>query len=391
MKFLINNKFFTSKIKEVDNILFNNNYIKNSNKLIKLILTDKNLIIYGSNNTVFLKLIIDQKESNLKIKETGEIALYLSDLKNGFKKLYEENIEFIEKNTEINLISGFTHHFTKKEEKYALVKEEQFNTSKLKNKLVLPFEKFSNLIKNTFFAANKNKNYQNEIFSGINFFSDGKSLYTSATDSFRLSKCTYTPTKKLPEINITVDYQILEELSHLKSQSETTDITLFIKENYVYYQDDKYTVIFPTLSKKYPDISAILKKSEDYKNTISFDIDKLIFLIQKLKEVKNIIITVDSKKNNINLSSSTFNENKNNFTEQNLEKDIFKIKGISVKITLSAKYLYDAIQQYKVDKNNQVTLSYMSDNQVVRFENPNFKKDQSLATVNLISPIIPTK
>ena len=391
MKFLINNKFFTSKIKEVDNILFNNNYIKNSNKLIKLILTDKNLIIYGSNNTVFLKLIIDQKESNLKIKETGEIALYLSDLKNGFKKLYEENIEFIEKNTEINLISGFTHHFTKKEEKYALVKEEQFDTSKLKNKLVLPFEKFSNLIKNTSFAANKNKNYQNEIFSGINFFSDGKSLYTSATDSFRLSKCTYTPTKKLPEINITVDYQILEELSHLKSQGETTDITLFIKENYVYYQDDKYTVIFPTLSKKYPDISAILKKSEDYKNTISFDIDKLIFLIQKLKEVKNIIITVDSKKNNINLSSSTFNENKNNFTEQNLEKDIFKIKGISVKITLSAKYLYDAIQQYKVDKNNQVTLSYMSDNQVVRFENPNFKKDQSLATVNLISPIIPTK
>ena len=152
----------------------------------------------------------------------------------------------------------------------------QIDLISLENPLTLDANKFSNIIKETVFAASSQE--KKPILTGVNFKNENGDLIATATDSFRLAQ------KKIsiPEyndFNITVPSKSLEELTKV-IDNDIEIINLYLSNNKLLFQFKNVCFQTRLLDGNYPDTSRLIPR--EFSNVLKFNKDELIDAVERV-------------------------------------------------------------------------------------------------------------
>ncbi|MGL4343098.1 MAG: DNA polymerase III subunit beta [Metamycoplasmataceae bacterium] len=325
-------------------------------------LQEDRMIIIGSNSNLSIKKeILSSNEKEIKIEGIGKVLFPSSLFLNLIKKC--ENKITIEINSNLAIIKNDENIFEmniQEANEYPLI---DFNL--YGKKITLNPSKLREAIKNVSFAAAINES--EVIFNGVNICLDKNKLTFNATDSYRLAS-EFIEIEDSREISFNVSVYA----KYLK------DIVVSYAEKMVdlYVNDFKINLVFENLIVQSKIIDSPYKNLEGvFPNSFSkkLIVDKKLFLdavnkavfvssdsLNKLRfEISKQEIKIISSKDEVGRSEVIFKQ--------------FDFEGDSLIITLSYKYLKDALSVFE----GPITLNFNNsiDKVVITGEsNPNNKQ-----------------
>ncbi len=337
---------------------------------IKFNLTKKELEITGSDSELTIKVVIDEKEIK-KIEKEGSAIIQSKNIIDIIRKMPSDdiNFEFLENKIKI---------FTKTNEFFLnCYPNEEYPNFKLensKNNIILKSSELKDLIHKTSYAMSNQE--LRPLLTGLNFKVIGNILECIATDSYRISKKSINVESKLEEaVNIVVPGRTVNELEKILDDSDD-EIILNIFNNKILFIYKNNYIQSSLLSGTYPETSHFIPT--DFAYMIDLDLDIFYDAIDRASllsnnKEKNIIKLFINKKEMIITSISS----EIGKTEEKIVIDSNKVD--SLEISLSSKYLMDAL---KVIKDEKILLLLNSDDKPIIIKSV---KEESL--IKLILPI----
>lgn len=309
---------------------------------IKFNLTEEGLYLTASDNDVTIESFINKKDIK-NIKEKGSLIIYGKYILEIIRKLPDEEIEIEERDGNKVIIS--TENSKYNLNCFNLNDFPNINFDRSEEPLIINMNDFKKLINDTIFAVSYSES--RPLLTGINFKIIGNLIECIATDSYRLSKRTYTLDKIFNQnINIVLPARNIIELIKISSEEdENIEIhifnnkVLFIFQN-VLYQSSLLNGTYPNTDNSIPtefNIEIELNKTELYNA-----IDRASLL--GTSKDKNIIELI----NNDNLIKiNSFNQEIGKVEEKLI---VNKIKGEDIKISFSARYMLEALKIFEEEK-----------------------------------------
>ncbi|MFA6801627.1 MAG: DNA polymerase III subunit beta [Acholeplasmataceae bacterium] len=317
---------------------------------IKFEVHEDHMILTSSNTDVAIQVFIE--EDNLKIKQTGKVAIpgrYLIDI---MRKITSNIVEFALIEDKIIVIKADRSEF-----KLRLMDVEDYpevDFLDLDDPVILDSQLLKDVIRETNFAtANSEKR---PILTGVNFKYHDDRLYCVATDSYRLSQKNVKLRTHSKNFDIVIPNKSLEELSKILD-SYSDDVELYINPNKVLFK--MKNILFQTrlLEGNYPDTLRIIPK--EFPVEIPFNKEELLKSVERVsllspkdRETNYNIIKLSLREDHIVEMSSTNHEIGDALEEIIPSGDAI---GPVIKIAFSSKYLVDALKSFN---SNEVIISF---------------------------------
>ncbi|VEU64351.1 DNA polymerase III subunit beta [Mycoplasmopsis cynos] len=354
MKFTISKNIIENTIEFlstfVDNIdtftPFRGIYIKINNSEITFI---------GGNSNIAAKKTLQIDEKNIKLEIPGKMLINTLLLKNLIKK-FDKEITFIKNENSLEIYEKNTRYTL------TLLDESKYpdlNFNLPSNNTTINSKEFSEAINNVYISTNLSNDKTHGITSNpvtktINLKSINNKIRLTATDSYRLSSCTFKTDQNM-DIDINIDNRNFKKLYSKEMPSE---VNLFFENNRlgIFY---KNTIIYThTTPIKYIDVDNILKIDEKNKK-IKIKIKK-----EELSKVINKTVFYSPEKIRRLQFFITENEIKTTFEipEIGISEYItteFSYKGKNLEIDIDWQYIKESISAF--DSENIII--YISSNE----------------------------
>ena len=239
---------------------------------IKLYATETDLFMTSSNSDISVE--VDITDASLIITEPGQTVVPGKFFIDIIRKINSKIINLYLSDDKILVIRADRGEY--KLHIMDPVDYAQIDLISLENPLTLDANKFSNIIKETVFAASSQE--KKPILTGVNFKNENGDLIATATDSFRLAQ------KKIsiPEyndFNITVPSKSLEELTRV-IDNDIEIINLYLSNNKLLFQFKNVCFQTRLLDGNYPDTSRLIPR--EFSNVLKFNKDELIDAVERV-------------------------------------------------------------------------------------------------------------
>ncbi len=239
---------------------------------IKLYATETDLFMTSSNSDISVE--VDITDASLIITEPGQTVVPGKFFIDIIRKINSKIINLYLSDDKILVIRADRGEY--KLHIMDPLDYPQIDLISLENPLTLDANKFSNIIKETVFAASSQE--KKPILTGVNFKNENGDLIATATDSFRLAQ------KKIsiPEyndFNITVPSKSLEELTKV-IDNDIEIINLYLSNNKLLFQFKNVCFQTRLLDGNYPDTSRLIPR--EFSNVLKFNKDELIDAVERV-------------------------------------------------------------------------------------------------------------
>lgn len=239
---------------------------------IKLYATETDLFMTSSNSDISVE--VDITDASLIITEPGQTVVPGKFFIDIIRKINSKIINLYLSDDKILVIRADRGEY--KLHIMDPLDYPQIDLISLENPLTLDANKFSNIIKETVFAASSQE--KKPILTGVNFKNENGDLIATATDSFRLAQ------KKIsiPEyndFNITVPSKSLEELTKV-IDNDIENINLYLSNNKLLFQFKNVCFQTRLLDGNYPDTSRLIPR--EFSNILKFNKDELIDAVERV-------------------------------------------------------------------------------------------------------------
>ena len=239
---------------------------------IKLYATETDLFMTSSNSDISVE--VDITDASLIITEPGQTVVPGKFFIDIIRKINSKTINLYLSDDKILVIRADRGEY--KLHIMDPLDYPQIDLISLENPLTLDANKFSNIIKETVFAASSQE--KKPILTGVNFKNENGDLIATATDSFRLAQ------KKIsiPEyndFNITVPSKSLEELTKV-IDNDIEIINLYLSNNKLLFQFKNVCFQTRLLDGNYPDTSRLIPT--EFSNVLKFNKDELIDAVERV-------------------------------------------------------------------------------------------------------------
>lgn len=239
---------------------------------IKLYATETDLFMTSSNSDISVE--VDITDASLIITEPGQTVVPGKFFIDIIRKINSKTINLYLSDDKILVIRADRGEY--KLHIMDPLDYPQIDLISLENPLTLDANKFSNIIKETVFAASSQE--KKPILTGVNFKNENGDLIATATDSFRLAQ------KKIsiPEyndFNITVPSKSLEELTRV-IDNDIENINLYLSNNKLLFQFKNVCFQTRLLDGNYPDTSRLIPR--EFSNVLKFNKDELIDAVERV-------------------------------------------------------------------------------------------------------------
>ena len=239
---------------------------------IKLYATETDLFMTSSNSDISVE--VDITDASLIITEPGQTVVPGKFFIDIIRKINSKIINLYLSDDKILVIRADRGEY--KLHIMDPLDYPQIDLISLENPLTLDANKFSNIIKETVFAASSQE--KKPILTGVNFKNENGDLIATATDSFRLAQ------KKIsiPEyndFNITVPSKSLEELTRV-IDNDIEIINLYLSNNKLLFQFKNVCFQTRLLDGNYPDTSRLIPR--EFSNVLKFNKDELIDAVERV-------------------------------------------------------------------------------------------------------------
>ena len=239
---------------------------------IKLYATETDLFMTSSNSDISVE--VDITDASLIITEPGQTVVPGKFFIDIIRKINSKIINLYLSDDKILVIRADRGEY--KLHIMDPLDYPQIDLISLENPLTLDANKFSNIIKETVFAASSQE--KKPILTGVNFKNENGDLIATATDSFRLAQ------KKIsiPEyndFNITVPSKSLEELTKV-IDNDIEVINLYLSNNKLLFQFKNVCFQTRLLDGNYPDTSRLIPR--EFSNVLKFNKDELIDAVERV-------------------------------------------------------------------------------------------------------------
>ncbi len=239
---------------------------------IKLYATETDLFMTSSNSDISVE--IDITDASLTITEPGQTVVPGKFFIDIIRKINSKVINLYLSDDKILVIRADRGEY--KLHIMDPLDYPQIDLISLENPLTLDANLFSNIIKETVFAASSQE--KKPILTGVNFKNENGELIATATDSFRLAQ------KKIsiPEyndFNITVPSKSLEELTKV-IDNDIENINLYLSNNKLLFQFKNVCFQTRLLDGNYPDTSRLIPR--EFSNILKFNKDELIDAVERV-------------------------------------------------------------------------------------------------------------
>jgi DNA polymerase-3 subunit beta len=372
MKFSIKKDVLLENLLYVDKALSTKNLIPILSG-IKFDLTDKGLLLTGSDSDITIQAFINNdKKNQMTIENNGSAVIQGKYIVEIIRKLPDEivNIEVLDglkiliytKNAEFNLNGLNPTEYPKI--------ELEIN----KKPIILNRRVFKNIINQTSFATSLQET--RPLLTGINFKIYDNKLECIATDSYRLAKKIVEIDYNDELVNIVIPSKNLIELTKILNDSDK-NIELHLYNNKILFKFDEIIFQSRLLNGTYPDTSKLIPNEFILK--INSNTNDLYNVIDRVS-----LLTNDKEKNIVNLNIEknvmilTSNAPEIGKVEEKME--IIKINEIDFKISFSARYMMEALRALQSEK---VEISFNGDMKPIILMDP--------STSNLIQLILPIR
>jgi DNA polymerase-3 subunit beta len=337
MKFKIKKGALLESLNYVSKALSSRNIIPVLNG-IKFELVKEGLYLTATDNDMTIKSFIDKKDIK-EIKEEGSSIIYGKFILDIVRKLPGEDIL-------IETIDGNKAIISTTNAKYNLncFDINDFPNIEIKlteNPIKVLTGVFKEIINQTSFATSTQES--RTLLTGINVKILGDYLECVATDSYRLSKKILKLDKQIEEnINIVIPSRNITELiKNIEDDTDTLEMHLFSNKILFKYKN----ILFQSslLNGTYPNTDSFVPTEFNTELTLNLEdftsaIDRASLLTQS-KE-KNIV-QLEIKEEKIVITSSSAEIGK---VEEIMKLE--KIKGETMNISFSAKYMIDALKTF---------------------------------------------
>ncbi|CCP23734.1 DNA polymerase III subunit beta [Mycoplasmopsis cynos] len=340
-------EFLSTFVDNIDTFIpFRGIYIKINNSEITFI---------GGNSNIAAKKTLQIDEKNIKLEIPGKMLINTLLLKNLIKK-FDKEITFIKNENSLEIYEKNTRYTL------TLLDESKYpdlNFNLPSNNTTINSKEFSEAINNVYISTNLSNDKTHGITSNpvtktINLKSINNKIRLTATDSYRLSSCTFKTDQNM-NIDINIDNRNFKKLYSKEMPSE---VNLFFENNRlgIFY---KNTIIYThTTPIKYIDVDNILKIDEKNKK-IKIKIKK-----EELSKVINKTVFYSPEKIRRLQFFITENEIKTTFEipEIGISEYItteFSYKGKNLEIDIDWQYIKESISAF--DSENIII--YISSNE----------------------------
>ena len=311
---------------------------------IKLYATETDLFMTSSNSDISVE--VDITDASLIITEPGQTVVPGKFFIDIIRKINSKTINLYLSDDKILVIRADRGEY--KLHIMDPLDYPQIDLISLENPLTLDANKFSNIIKETVFAASSQE--KKPILTGVNFKNENGDLIATATDSFRLAQ------KKIsiPEyndFNITVPSKSLEELTKV-IDNDIEIINLYLSNNKLLFQFKNVCFQTRLLDGNYPDTSRLIPA--DFPIVLKFNKDELVEAVERVsllsprdkasdREITYSIIKLSIKKDRI-IEISTTNASVGDAKEELIPTSIDSTNPIT--IGFSSRYLIEALRSF---------------------------------------------
>ncbi len=353
MKFEIRKKVFIKNLEKVLKIANNKNSLPTLTGILFNVENNK-ISLIGSNGNTSIKVLIEEKESLLKIHSKGKFLINGRYLTTILKKIDEPKI----------LIEST-------EDKFLNIKTELFN-SELS---IMDYSEYPNIdfecdeeksfkinskilaknINDTIFTINEND--RRTILTGINIKKIKNKLYFTATDSYRLAYKSIEIENKINDFNKTIPFLFANVISKIIiDENINEDIKLYFNEQFILVKIKNNIIKSKTIFGNFPDARKIIPN--DFKTNTVIETRTLKKIIDRVTSISQSnldenLVKIKIKKNKI-LFSSSISEIVN--CEEILNN--FEFIGNNQEITINGKYFFDAI---KIFNENKIKINFIDE------------------------------
>lgn len=239
---------------------------------IKLYATETDLFMTSSNSDISVE--VDITDASLTITEPGQTVVPGKFFIDIIRKINSKTINLYLSDDKILVIRADRGEY--KLHIMDPLDYPQIDLISLENPLVLDANQFSNIIKETVFAASSQE--KKPILTGVNFRNESGELIATATDSFRLAQKKIS-IPEYSDFNITVPSKSLEELTKVIDNDIET-INLYLSNNKLLFQFKNVCFQTRLLDGNYPDTSRLIPR--EFSNILKFNKDELIDAVERV-------------------------------------------------------------------------------------------------------------
>lgn len=340
MKFTINRNHFINQINNVQRIISSKTTIPILTG-IKLVTTEKGLIVTGSNVNISVQNLISQnnEDNDLEITSVGSIVLPARFFNEIIKKLPGETftLEIIENNQ--TLITSENSEFTLNgldANNYPRLPEVENN-----DQLTITSEILHQLVNETVFSASTQEN--RPILTGLHLKITGNELLAVATDSHRLAqRKVKINNKNQSNYDIVIPAKSLMELVRSFRDSEQ-NVKISISENQILFEFAQTLFYSRLLEGNYPSTDRLIPKESS--TQLKFEARTLLDSVERASllahasrnNVVRLVIDNSTKKATIYGNSPEVGT-----VEEDLQT--LSINGENLEIAFNPDYLKDALR-----------------------------------------------
>ncbi len=357
MKFKINKDIIENEINDASLTISSNNTLSLPiYKAVYVEVFNNEVIIKSSNTSISMKTKIPVEEKKLEVESTGSFLTPIKQLHDLIRKT-DSKILLFEKTKE-NILTISTN---KSRYSLQLYKTEDYPKTDfgIKGKKISINKKLIEEVnqKISFSADNEHKQNRKE-FSGINLYSDDEKSYFVATNMHRLSKIDF---QNQENINIIIPINMFKMINKTNS-FKNSEIEIWISDEKTQLKSKNSILQFQNIVGKYPDISSVIPK--EFQTTTIVGKTELEKALDRINSFTN-----EENKIQIKITDENFYiKSANQKTGTSIEKiDNFNKQGDDIEISISSKYLLDAI---KTTSNKEIKLKFNSDKKPVLIEDP---------------------
>ncbi|CCV63579.1 DNA polymerase III, beta subunit [Alteracholeplasma palmae J233] len=320
---------------------------------IKFEVLEDHILLTSSNSDIAIQIMID--DPSLKVLQTGKAAIPGKFFIEIMRKINATYVEMALMEDKLLVIKADRSEFKLRLMDFDYYPEIDFLD--LDDPIVIDSNVIKTIVRETNFATATNE--KRPILTGVNFKYDDNHLYAVATDSYRLSQKNIKLRTHSKQFDIVIPNKSLEELSKILD-SINEDIELYINPNKVLFKLNKIWFQTRLLEGNYPDTVKIIPT--EFPVSIPFNKEDLLQAVERVS-----LLSPRDKETNYNIIKLNLNLDKvveisstNNEVGDALEEIIPNgdIKGESIKIAFSSKYLVEALKSLN---SPEITLNFAGD------------------------------
>ncbi len=321
--------------------VINYNNILNALKGVMFKIEDDKIILIASNGVLSIKEFILFNKNNLIVTNKENFIIKPNYLINILKKIDSDfiNLEYVKENNKIIIKTNNLKM------ELNTINESEFPKIDIENlgdKIIIPIKELKSKIHEIIFASDSDN--KRMILNGVNFNFNGKQIFITATDSYRLAHSEII-WKNNFNFNFTILAKVINDVLKILN-SDSGNLILYVNPTYIVINYNTLSLKIKKIQGDFPNVQSLIP--EKFSTELIVDTKEINKIINRMEilnvnNISTILLNISEQKVNIRNNQSEIG-----YIEESLLN--YKFNGKPLEISFNLKFLKDAINAFDTKK-----------------------------------------